>query len=91
MGFLDATSLKKHFWGFRQVLVDDPSYHMFGISEARFDSTVDSGLINIPVYIVIKLDRNRGGGEILLYAHKRPQGQGISLFPYDTERETYEA
>ena len=62
VGFLNDTSLKKHFWDFRQVLLDDPSYHLFGIAESRLDPSVDSGLINIQGYSVMWQDRNRVRG-----------------------------
>ena len=43
-GFLNVTSLKKHFWGLRHVLLDDPRYRLFGIAETRLDESVDSTL-----------------------------------------------
>ena len=48
------------------MLLDDPTYHLFGIAGSRLRPSVDSGLINIQGY---RQDRNQGGGGILLYIH----------------------
>ena len=39
--FLNATSIKKHIWQFRQAVVSDLSFHVFEIAETRLGSEVD--------------------------------------------------
>ena len=45
VGFLNATSLKKHFWGLHQVLLNDPTYHLFGVAKTRLNESVDSNMV----------------------------------------------
>ena len=53
------------------MLLDDPTYHLFGVAETRLDESVESSLVRIQGYSVIRQDRNRGGGAILLYVHNK--------------------
>ena len=66
-GFLNATSLKKHIWQFRQSLICDSSYHIFGVAETRLGPEVDDCHVEVPGYSVLRQDRNLGGGGIILY------------------------
>ena len=47
VGFLNATSLKKHIWQFQDTLVNDSSFQIFGIAETRLDPDVDDGHVGI--------------------------------------------
>ena len=67
VAFLNATSLNKHIANFRDYLTNDNSYHVFGIAETRLGPEVDNNIINVPVYSVLRNDRNSRGGGILLY------------------------
>ena len=60
--FLNATCLKKHIWGFWQVLLQNTSYDIFGVAESSLGPEVDDGLIQISGYSVLRCDRNTGGG-----------------------------
>ena len=63
VGFLNATSLKKHIWEFRQYLTENNSYHHFGNAETTFGPEINDDIIIIPGYSVLRQDRNtRGGG-----------------------------
>ena len=70
-GFLNATALKKNFCRLRQVLLDHPTTHLFGIAKARLDESVDSSLVGIQGYSVMRQDSNRGGSGILLYIYNK--------------------
>ena len=35
VGFLNAASLKKHIWAFREYLTENESYYIFGVAETR--------------------------------------------------------
>ena len=67
IGFLNATSLKKYIWDFRQYLINDNSYDIFCVAETRLGSEVDDNIIQIPGYSTVRQDRNIRGGGILLY------------------------
>lgn len=66
MGFLNATSLKKHIWEFRRSL-EGSTYHIFGIAETRLSPQVDDSHVQIKGYSIIRQDRNLVGGGIALY------------------------
>ena len=66
MGFLNATSLKKHIWEFRRSL-EGSSYHLFGIAETRLGPQVDDIHVEVKGYSIIRQDRNLAGGGIALY------------------------
>ena len=67
MGFINATSLKKHISQFREILTDDSTYDVVGVAETRLGNRVDDHLINITGYSTIRQDRNTEGGGIILY------------------------
>ena len=67
MGFINATSLKRHIEPVKQLLGSDLSYHILGVAETRLGPTVDDNLFNIPGYSIIRQDRNTGGGGVALY------------------------
>ena len=67
MGFLNATSLKKHIYEFRDYLSHNNTYHIFGIAETRLGPEVVDNVINISGYSVLRQDRNTKGGGILFY------------------------
>ena len=60
-GFLNATSLKKHIWKFRQALPKDFSYDIFRAAKSRLDPEVDDGLTQISGYSVLHCDLNTSG------------------------------
>ena len=58
IGFLNANSLKKHIWAFRQYLINDSSYDILGVAETRLGPEVDNNIIQIPGYSTVRQDRN---------------------------------
>ena len=71
VGFLNAISLKKHMWQFRNFLMNNKrmnnSFHVFDIAETRLGHEVSVNIVKIPGYSVLRQDRNINGGGILLY------------------------
>ena len=65
--FINATSLKKHINQIRIFLRDNPSYHLFGVAETRFDSSVADDVIQIEGFKVFRQDRNLHGGGVAFY------------------------
>ena len=45
VGFLIANSLKSHIQEIRQFLRDDPSYHLFRITESKLGPVVENHLV----------------------------------------------
>ena len=66
MGFLNATSLKKHIWEFRRSL-EGSSYHLFGVAETRLGPQVEDTHVQVKGYSIIRQDRNLAGGGVALY------------------------
>ena len=64
---MNAKSLKKYIWQFRNFLTDNNSFHVFGIGETRIAYEVSHNIVQIPGYSVLRQDRNINGGCILLY------------------------
>ena len=63
VGFSNVNTLKEHIQPFRQLLMDDPSYYIFGLGETRLGPTIDDSLIQVEGFSVVQQDRNtRGGG-----------------------------
>ena len=58
MGFINATSLKRHIEPIKQLLTGDLSYHIFGVAETRLSPSVDDNMFNISGYSKIHQDRN---------------------------------
>ena len=54
-------------WEFRQALLSDPSYDLFGVAESRLGPEVDDHLINVHGYSALRQDRNLSGGGVILY------------------------
>ena len=52
---------------FRQLLLDDPSYHIFGVIETRLGPTVEDSLIQVEGFSIVRQDRNTGEGGIALH------------------------
>ena len=67
MGFINATSLKRHIEPIKQLLTGDLSYHILGVAETRLGPTVDVNPFNIRGYSIIRQVRNTGGGGVALY------------------------
>ena len=70
VGFLNATSLKKPIWEFRQYHAENNSFHHFGIAETRFGPEINDDIISIPGYSVLRQDRNIRGG-VFSFTSKR--------------------
>ncbi|OXU31512.1 hypothetical protein TSAR_014216 [Trichomalopsis sarcophagae] len=66
-GFLNACSLKGHIHDFRQYLLDDPSYDVFGVAETRLGPMIDRSLVVVRGYSLSTQDRNERGGSVALY------------------------
>ena len=66
----NAVSLKRHFKQFKELLEDDPSYHVMEIAESHFGDAVEDNIIAIKGYSSIRQDRNTQGGGVVLYIKK---------------------
>ena len=60
-------SLKAHIHEFREMLLESPFYHVFGVAESRLGPGVDDHIVSIDGYSCIRQDRNTEGGGIILY------------------------
>ena len=74
-GFVNAASVKRYFKQFRQLLEDDPSYHVMGVAESRFGDVIDDGIISIEGYSSIRQDRNTQGGGVALFIRNNLRAQ----------------
>jgi len=63
---LNINSLLKHIDEIRHVLLSD-SFHIFAINESKIDELIPDNEISIPGYNLIRKDRNRAGGGVVLY------------------------
>ena len=59
--------LKGYIQSLRQLLLNDPSYHIFGVVETRLGPTVEDSLIQVEGLNIVRQDRNKGGGGVALY------------------------
>ena len=66
-GFINLNSLRADIDQIRQFLTDNPSYDLLGIAETWLDSAVSDDVIRIPVYKVIRQDRNVNDGGVALF------------------------
>ena len=64
---LNAASLKKHIWEFWQALINNSSYHLFGIAEPRLGLEVTDSHVSIPGYSTIRQNRTSSGIGVCLY------------------------
>ena len=67
----ESRFFKKHIWSFRQTLVNDSSFHIFGIAKTRLGPEVDDCHVGVPGYSVSCQDYNLSGRGILLYLKKK--------------------
>ena len=65
VGFINATSLKRHIGQFRQILLEDPSYDIMGVAESRLSNKVVDHLVSVNGYSILRQDRNTEGGGVL--------------------------
>ena len=56
-GFSKVNSIKAHISEIRQFLKDDPSYHLFGVSESELGPEVEDYLVRIDGYTLVRQDR----------------------------------
>ena len=75
VGFINATSLKRHIDQFRDFLLNDPSFDVMGVAESRLGDAVDDHLVSINGYSIIRQDRNTQGGGVILYIHNTLRAQ----------------
>ena len=71
-------SLRADIDQIRQFLSDNPSYDLLGIAETWLDSAVSDEVIRIPVYKVIRQDRNVNGGGVFLIRERALALRGSS-------------
>ena len=67
VGFVNATSLKRHIHPFREFLTNDPSFDVMGVAESRLGNVVDDHIVSCDGYSIIRQDRNTQGGGLILY------------------------
>ncbi|XP_068690306.1 uncharacterized protein [Montipora foliosa] len=63
---LNVNSLLKHIDEIRHVLRSTP-FDIFAINESKIDESIPDNEISIPGYNLIRKDRNRAGGGVVLY------------------------
>ncbi len=63
---INVTSLLKHIEEIRHLLFKFP-FDIFAINKSKIDNSVMDGEISIPGFNLIKKDRNRAGGGVVLY------------------------
>ena len=63
---LNVNSLLKHIDEIRHVLLS-ASFDIFAINESKIDELIPDNEISIPGYNLIRRDRNRAGGGVVLY------------------------
>ena len=63
---LNVNSLLKHIDEIRHVLLSAP-FDLFAINESKIDELIPDNEISIPGYNLIRKDRNRAGGGVVLY------------------------
>ena len=63
---LNINSLLKHIDEIRHVLRSTP-FDIFAINESKIDESIPDNEISIPRYNLIRKDRNRAGGGVVLY------------------------
>ena len=49
------------------MILDNPSYHVFGVAESRLGPKIHDNIVEIDGYNTIRQDRNTEGGGIILY------------------------
>ena len=69
MANLNINSLLKHIDELR-VIMADTSLHILAINETKIDNLVSDNEIRISGYNIIRKDRNRKGGGVLMYLHE---------------------
>ena len=65
-GFKIVNSLLKHIDEIRYVLLSAP-FDIFAINESKINELIPDNEISIPGYNLIRKDRNRAGGGVVLY------------------------
>ena len=63
---LNINSLLKHFDEIRHLLFKFP-FDIFAINESKIDDSITDGEISIPGFNLMRKDRNRAGGGVVLY------------------------
>ena len=63
---LNVNSLLKHFDEIMHLLFKFP-FDIFAINESKIDDSITDGEISIPGFNLIRKDRNRTGGGVVLY------------------------
>ena len=66
---LNVVSLLRNLDEIRSILYEN-EIHMFALNETRLDESVGENEINIPCYNIVRKDRNRNGGGVLVYIHE---------------------
>ena len=69
MANLNINSLLKHINELRVIMADTP-VQILSINEAKIDNSVSDNEIRINGYNIIRKDRNRKGGSVLMYIHE---------------------
>ena len=63
---MNVNSLLKHIDEIRHVSLSAP-FDIFAINESKSDELISDNEISIPGYSLIRKDRNRAGGGVVLY------------------------
>ena len=66
MANLNVNSLLKHIDEIRSMISDYP-FDILAINESKIDSLISNSEISIPDYSIVRMDRNRCGGAVVLY------------------------
>ena len=65
----NINSLLKNIEHIRYIL-SQYSFHIFAINESKIDSLVNDSEISIPGYKLVRRDRNRNGGGVVIYVQE---------------------
>ena len=61
------SGLKRYIPSFRQFLLQESSYDLFGVVNTRLGPEADDSLMEVQRYSILHQDRNTGGGGVLRY------------------------
>ena len=67
----------KYYEEIKQV-TNEKEIHVLALNEIRLDSSVLDFEVEIPLYSIIRKDRDRNGGGVALYVHESIQFKSIT-------------
>ena len=77
-GFVNITSLTKHIEQLHLYIRERSAYRLFAIAESHLSPAVDSRLVDIDEFSILRHDRNRYDGGLVLYVHNSLKAKILS-------------